>query len=87
MPTVLLISGWRLFFYSNEGNEPPHIHAEKAEMSCKFWLKADLFEIEEAYAYRLSPGERKEIRRIIYSHFDYILTEWNKHFNDGEQKT
>jgi len=22
MPTVLLISGWRLFFYSNEGHEP-----------------------------------------------------------------
>jgi len=36
MPTVLLISGWRLFFYSNEGHEPIHIHAEKAEMECKF---------------------------------------------------
>ena len=33
MPTVLLISGWRLFFHSNEGKEPVHIHAEKADMN------------------------------------------------------
>jgi len=48
MPTVLLISGWRLFFYSNEGHEPVHIHAEKAEMECKYWLHRDTFEIREA---------------------------------------
>jgi hypothetical protein len=32
MPTVLFIDGWRLFFYSNEGKEPIHIHAGKAGM-------------------------------------------------------
>jgi hypothetical protein len=26
MPTVLFTHGWRLFFYANERNEPPHIH-------------------------------------------------------------
>lgn len=36
MPTILQILGWRFFFYSNEGNEPIHIHAEKAEMECKY---------------------------------------------------
>jgi Domain of unknown function (DUF4160) len=29
MPTILFMNGWRLFFYSNEGDEPVHIHAEK----------------------------------------------------------
>jgi hypothetical protein len=43
MPTVLYIFGWRLFFYSNEGTEPVHIHAEKGDMvpiaiGSKFWL-------------------------------------------------
>jgi len=33
MPTILLIMGWRFFFYSNERNEPIHIHARKAEKS------------------------------------------------------
>jgi hypothetical protein len=45
MPTILLIAGWRLYFWSNESNEPMHIHAEKGEMECKFWLNPDEFEI------------------------------------------
>ncbi|MCG6536745.1 MAG: DUF4160 domain-containing protein, partial [Syntrophales bacterium LBB04] len=29
MPTILLIMGWRLFFYANERNEPIHVHCRK----------------------------------------------------------
>jgi len=36
MPTVLLLYGFRFFFFSNEGNEPPHIPIEKAEAIAKF---------------------------------------------------
>lgn len=39
MPTVLRIDGFRFFFYSNEGSEPPHIHVERAESTAKFWLE------------------------------------------------
>lgn len=38
MPTVLRLLGFRFFFYSNEGNEPPHIDVEKGDASAKFWL-------------------------------------------------
>ncbi len=31
MPTILLIMGWRLFFYANEGNEPIHVHCRKGD--------------------------------------------------------
>ena len=81
MPTVLLILGWRLYFFSNEGKEPIHIHAEKGDKECKYWLKVDEFEIAEAYSYNLSPADKKEIRKIIYEHFDLIITEWNEYFN------
>jgi len=30
MPTVMFLNGWRFFFYSNENDEPPHIHCKKA---------------------------------------------------------
>jgi hypothetical protein len=36
MPTILREAGFRLFFYSNESNEPPHIHVEKADASAKY---------------------------------------------------
>ena len=58
MPTILLIFGWRFYFYSNENNEPIHIHVEKAEMEAKFWLDEDLFEISEAFSYNMNSVER-----------------------------
>lgn len=69
--------GWRLFFYSNENNEPIHVHCRKAESECKFWIKEDLYEIEEAWSYNLNPRMRREIRKIIFSNFDVIIEEWN----------
>jgi len=80
MPTVVYIFGWRLFFYSNEGSEPIHIHAEKADMECKYWIIEEEVDIKEAYAYNLAQGDRKEIKKIIYQHFDLIIESWNQHF-------
>jgi hypothetical protein len=39
MPTVLRIKGYRFFFFSLEGHEPPHVHIESAERVAKFWLR------------------------------------------------
>jgi len=38
MPTVLSIGPLRFFFYSNEGDEPPHIHVQRDRSLAKFWL-------------------------------------------------
>lgn len=83
MPTVLLIAGWRLYFWANENNEPMHIHADKGEMECKFWLDEENFEITSALEYNLSPQARREIKKIIYEHFDYIVAEWKNFFKTG----
>jgi hypothetical protein len=80
MPTILLISGWRVFFYSNEGDEPVHVHARKADMECKLWLHDDTYTIEEAWSNGLTPSARREIRKIIFDHFEYILMKWNDYF-------
>jgi hypothetical protein len=80
MPTVLYIFGWRLFFYSNEGDEPVHIHAEKGDMECKFWLLLDEVEIREAFSYNMTPQATREIKKIIYQHFDVIVDAWMTHF-------
>jgi hypothetical protein len=39
MPTVLRIGSFRFHFYSDEGNEPPHIHVASPNGECKFWLE------------------------------------------------
>ena len=77
MPTILKLLGWRLFFYANESHEPVHVHCQKAECDCKYWLLEEEFDIEPQYEYNLSPRDRREIRKIIFDHFDLILSEWS----------
>ncbi len=85
MPTILYIDGWRLHFYTNEGGEPPHIHCAKAECDAKYWLDVDSFDIVPSHEYNFSPSDRKAIRKIIFSNFDYIVSEWMKiHGGDHE---
>ena len=81
MPTVFYYKGYRFFFYSNENNEPVHIHVEKAEASAKFWLEPG---IEEVYSYGLNSKERKEIRGVIERRYNDIIDSWNDHF--GSEK-
>jgi len=80
VPTLLVIHGWRFFFYSNERDEPVHIHCQKAEQECKYWLDSAAFDIIEAYSYGLNSKDKNLVRRIIFENFDYIISEWNKYF-------
>ena len=49
MPTILYVQGWRFHFYSNEDNEPIHVHAVKGDAECKYWLQGDRFDIVEEF--------------------------------------
>lgn len=76
MPTIVIIDGWRIHFYTNEGNEPIHIHAQKAEMDCKYWINVEEYDIIPAYEYNMKVKDRRDIRKIIFDHFDYIVRHW-----------
>ena len=76
MPTIPIMLGWR-FFYANEGTEPVHIHCKKEDAEAKYWLDADSFEAIEAHAYNMRPADKRTVRRIIFEHFDYIVSERN----------
>ena len=54
MPTVLYVKGWRLYFYSNEGREPMHVHAMKAESERKYWLNPELFDVRPEFEWNCS---------------------------------
>jgi hypothetical protein len=46
-------------------------------MECKYWLHREEFEISEAYAYNISSTARREIRKIIFQHFENIESAWD----------
>ena len=71
MPTVLFLSGWRFFFYSDERDEPVHIHCQKAEKEYKFWIFPDEYEIELVYR------DIRFLRKAVFQNFEYIIEKWN----------
>ena len=76
MPTVLRVDGHRFFFYSNEGNEPAHIHVQKAEKYAKFWLRP--IQVAEAIGY--TSKELHQVQDIITEHLELLLEAWHEHF-------
>lgn len=76
MPTVLVIKGYRFFFFSNERDEPVHIHIEKADKYAKFWIEP----ISVAVSYGFSGKELREIGEIIEENEVLIMDKWNEHF-------
>lgn len=76
MPTIFAVNGFRFFFFSNENNEPIHVHVEKADAAAKWWLEP----ITEEYSYGFSPKDRKEIRKLIVENETLIKNTWNEYF-------
>jgi len=69
MPTVLKIFGYRFHFYSNEGNEPPHIHCRKENSECKFWLNTVLLAGNKGFR----NYEIREIERLVFEYREQFL--------------
>ena len=76
MPTVTRIGGYRFFFFSNEGNEPPHIHVEAGNKYAKFWLDP----INLARSVGFNAPELTRLRRLVMSRNERFKEAWNEHF-------
>lgn len=78
MPTVLRVGRFRFFFFSNEGQEPPHIHVKAAQDEAKFWLDP----IALVANYGFAGHELNEIQQIIVEHQGKLLEAWNEHLGE-----
>lgn len=79
MPTVMRVSGYRLFFFSNEGSplEPVHIHVRRGDALAKVWVDPT---ITVADSFGFHAGELREIERIIADNETVIRSKWSEHF-------
>jgi hypothetical protein len=82
MPTILRKNGWRIFFYSNEGNEQMHVHAMKGETEVKYWISQKLNMISCSNSFNLSPTRQREIEELLIEHLPYIMKSCNNYFNN-----
>lgn len=76
MPTILLIEGFRFFFYSNE-HLPKHVHVEHGERVAKFSIDP----VELVKSKRLSSKEISKIRKFIVQYQVHLIQKWDEYFN------
>jgi len=77
VPTILRVKGYRFFFFSLEGNEPPHVHVEHGDKVAKFWLKP----INLASSSGFRNHELTRIRTMVIEHSEDFLERWYEHFS------
>jgi hypothetical protein len=78
MPTLLFLNGLRFFFYSNENDEPIHVHIIKGDAKGKVWLEPS---IRVEYFIGFTNSEQKSILEAIHTHLENFKNKWNEHFS------
>jgi hypothetical protein len=78
MPTVLMKNGFRFFFYSNEGDEPIHIHVEKGDGDGKIWLEPAL---KIDYLTGFTKTEAKQVAVIVFEYHEEFKKQWHEYFD------
>jgi len=76
MPTVLTVEGFRFFFYSNENDEPPHVHVEKAEGTAKIWLSP----LKVEYMSGFTPRQQTVVMEHCNKNLELFKKKWDEHF-------
>lgn len=77
MPTVFQVGRYRFLFFSNENNEPPHIHVKAESDQAKFWLDP----VRLAANYGFKAHDLNEIERIVRERQSELLEAWHEHLD------
>jgi hypothetical protein len=77
MPTIHSEAGFRFHFYSNEGDEPPHIHVSGRGGEMKIWIPSLMVE----FTYNLSPRDQRQVLEIVKNNVTLFLENWNEFAN------
>jgi hypothetical protein len=77
MPTVFQVRPYRLFFYSADGGEPPHIHIERDDRIAKYWLSP----VRLGRSSGFSARDLRDIERIVAERETALLEAWHDYFD------
>ena len=82
MPTIFVFLGLRFFFYSNENQEPMHVHVKSGNGEAKFWLNPEI-KCESNYGF--NEKEIRKIKEIILERKKEISDKWVEYFNENKK--
>ena len=78
MPAIKIPgSPYRFSFFSNERNEPMHVHVRREKNKAKFWMNPVRLCNSQGFA----AHELKKIENLIIEHQTEIERAWNEYFS------
>jgi len=66
-----------VYFFSNEGHEPPHVHVDRDDNSATFWLVP----VDLARSSGFEGRELRRIRGLLADREAEILEAWDGYFS------
>jgi hypothetical protein len=76
LPTILRSGPYRIFFYSADQQEPPHVHVERDDFEAKFWLEP--LRLESSRGFRRA--EIRQVEDLIIRSKHLLLGAWHEYF-------
>lgn len=89
LPSIFQIGGYKVFFWSNENDEPIHVHIGKGKPTpnaTKIWITKTGGCILASNGSQIPQNELNELLEIIAAQYFIICREWKEHFNISEIK-
>lgn len=87
LPSIFQIGSYKVFFWSNENNEPIHIHIGKGKPTpnaTKIWITAAGGCIVANNGSKIPTKELNELIVIISAQYFLICNAWKEHFKINE---
>lgn len=87
MPSLFSVSGYRVYFWSNEHGEPIHVHVAKGAPTpnaTKIWLTRKGGCIVASNGSKIPQKELAELCEFISAQFFYICDAWKTFFVTDE---
>ena len=83
MPKLFMVSGYSVYFWSDENNEPIHVHVAKGKPTpnaTKIWLTKSGGCILASNGSKISNKELNELMEFISAQFFLICAKWKQAF-------
>ena len=80
MPSILRIGPYRFYFFSNEGEEPSHVHIDRDAATAKVWLGP----LELARSRGFRPRGINAIMQIAAEYRLPLLEAWHDFFGASD---
>lgn len=78
MSTIARIGPYRIYFYSHDRGEPPHVHVDRDAWTVKFWLSP----VSLVHNIGFRAKELRDVWQMVMEHATEWLEKWHENFPD-----